>query len=100
MEKEIESIVFTFPEMINNKAEDIIRTKHNEVYSIINALDEAREKVRELEFKLEKEKALFKELTKQCTITYKKEEQQTIQVTKSNMLIKNRGNDTLGTYSG
>lgn len=93
----IKKVVFKYPFMVNENAENIIKDKHNAIEFTKNQLSKFRQKVLDIEQELKVLQEEFRDITRDCHIeyeTYNKEHT----TRKSSLFISGQGNDTLGRF--
>jgi len=91
----IKSVKFKYPSLMNNNSEDLVKELYNDILKTRAELNAARETVRELESKLEIKQKTFNNLENILDIEFETKEIKD-NTTKSNIMIKNYGNDIIG----
>lgn len=91
----IKSVKFKYPILMNSSAEDSVKDLYNNILKLKSDLNRARETVRDLEHKLEEAKKAFNDLENIIDIEFETKEIKD-NTTKSNIMIKNYGNDFIG----
>lgn len=91
----IKSIKFKYPSLMNSNSEDLVKELYNDILKTRSELNTARETVRELESKLETRQKAFNNLENILDIEFETKEIKD-NTTKSNIMIKNYGNDFIG----
>lgn len=91
----IKSIKFKYPSLMNSNSEDLVKELYNDILKTRSELNTARETVRELESKLEISQKAFNDLENILDIEFETKEIKD-NTTKSNIMIKNYGNDFIG----
>ena len=80
---------------MNSNSEDLVKELYNDILKTRAELNAARETVRELESKLEIKQKTFNNLENILDIEFETKEIKD-NTTKSNIMIKNYGNDIIG----
>ena len=91
----IKSIKFKYPSLMNSNSEDLVKELYNDILKTRAELNTARETVRGLESKLEISQKAFNDLENILDIEFETKEIKD-NTTKSNIMIKNYGNDFIG----
>lgn len=91
----IKSVKFKYPSLMNNNSEDLVKELYNDILKTRTELNTAREIVRSLESKLEARQKAFNDLENILEIEFETKEIKDNN-TKSNIMIKNYGNDIIG----
>ena len=91
----IKSVKFKYPSLMNSNSEDLVKELYNDILKTRAELNTARETVRELESKLETRQKTFNDLENILDIEFETKEIKD-NTTKSNIMIKNYGNDFIG----
>lgn len=91
----IKSVKFKYPSLMNNSSEDLVKELYNDILKTRAELNTARETVRKLESKLETRQKAFNDLGSILDIEFETKEIKD-NTTKSNIMIKNYGNDFIG----
>lgn len=91
----IKSVKFKYPSLMNSNSEELVKELYNDILKTRAELNTARETVRELESKLEINQKAFNDLDNILDIEFETKEIKD-STTKSNIMIKNYGNDIIG----
>jgi peptidoglycan hydrolase CwlO-like protein len=93
---QITAVKFKFPALMSDNADKMVRECHKTFLDAQNALNDARNKVRELEKEFEKAKEDWNEMQKFAEIDFLTKEKETFTAESNSMIFKGYGNSTLG----
>lgn len=93
--RKIDKVIFSFPELMGEGAEEEIRKEYQELLDTGDKLQEAREKVREYENLLNKKKEAFNAKSSLFTLEFVTIEKQHI-THETSITLQGMGNDIIG----